>query len=74
MTPTHPGTRARRRIADVGDDRLRRARRQWTAVLIVAVLVFVAVLVASINIVGVFAVTRRMLGMFSRGPSTKAAR
>ncbi|WP_277243086.1 phosphatase PAP2 family protein [Mycolicibacterium obuense] len=49
MTPTHPVTRARRRIADVGDDRLRRARRQWTAVLIVAVLVFVAVYLLAVQ-------------------------
>jgi len=31
------------------------------------VLAFVAVLVASINVFGGFAVTRRMLGMFTRG-------
>ena len=49
MTPTHPVTRARRRIADVGDDRLRRARRQWTAVLIVAVLVLVAVYLLAVQ-------------------------
>jgi NAD(P) transhydrogenase subunit alpha len=36
---------------------------------IVQVLAFVAVLVASINIFGGFAVTRRMLGMFAKGPS-----
>jgi NAD(P) transhydrogenase subunit alpha len=34
---------------------------------VVTVLAFVAVLVASINIFGGFAVTRRMLGMFTRG-------
>ncbi len=33
---------------------------------VVAVLSFVAILLASINIVGGFAVTRRMLGMFTR--------
>ena len=32
-------------------------------------LAFVAVLVASINIFGGFAVTRRMLGMFAKGPA-----
>jgi NAD(P) transhydrogenase subunit alpha len=36
---------------------------------IVRALAFVAVLVASVNIVGGFAVTRRMLGMFAKGPS-----
>jgi NAD(P) transhydrogenase subunit alpha len=36
---------------------------------IVRVLAFLAVLVASINIVGGFAVTRRMLGMFAKGPA-----
>ena len=36
---------------------------------VVSVLAFVAVLLASINIVGGFAVTRRMLAMFTRGPS-----
>jgi NAD(P) transhydrogenase subunit alpha len=35
--------------------------------LLVQVLAAVAVLLASINIFGGFAVTRRMLGMFSRG-------
>jgi NAD(P) transhydrogenase subunit alpha len=34
---------------------------------VVTALAFVAVLVASINVVGGFAVTRRMLGMFTRG-------
>jgi H+-translocating NAD(P) transhydrogenase subunit alpha len=34
---------------------------------VVTVLAFVAILVASINIFGGFAVTRRMLGMFTRG-------
>jgi NAD(P) transhydrogenase subunit alpha len=34
---------------------------------VVTALAFVAVLVASINIFGGFAVTRRMLGMFTRG-------
>ena len=34
---------------------------------VVRALAFVAVLVASINIFGGFAVTRRMLGMFTRG-------
>jgi NAD(P) transhydrogenase subunit alpha len=38
-------------------------------VLIVQVLAAVAVLLASINIFGGFAVTRRMLAMFSRGPA-----
>ena len=38
----------------------------------VQALAFVAVLVASINIFGGFAVTRRMLGMFAKGPSTPA--
>jgi NAD/NADP transhydrogenase alpha subunit len=33
----------------------------------------VAILVASINVFGGFAVTRRMLGMFTRGPSTGSA-
>jgi NAD(P) transhydrogenase subunit alpha len=32
----------------------------------VSVLAFVAILVASINVFGGFAVTRRMLGMFTR--------
>ncbi len=36
----------------------------------VQALAFVAVLVASINIFGGFAVTRRMLGMFSKGPAS----
>ncbi|SNS19580.1 NAD(P) transhydrogenase subunit alpha [Geodermatophilus pulveris] len=36
---------------------------------LVTVLAFVAVLVASINVFGGFAVTRRMLGMFTRGPA-----
>jgi NAD(P) transhydrogenase subunit alpha len=39
----------------------------------VTVLAFLAVLVASINVFGGFAVTRRMLGMFSRGPAPKPA-
>ncbi|MGY2067469.1 Re/Si-specific NAD(P)(+) transhydrogenase subunit alpha [Blastococcus sp. SYSU DS0619] len=39
---------------------------------LVIVLAFVAILVASINVFGGFAVTRRMLGMFSRGPSATA--
>ncbi len=34
---------------------------------VIRVLAFVAILLASINIVGGFAVTRRMLGMFSKG-------
>jgi NAD(P) transhydrogenase subunit alpha len=34
---------------------------------VIRVLSFVAVLLASINIFGGFAVTRRMLGMFSKG-------
>lgn len=34
---------------------------------VVSVLAFVAVLLASINVVGGFAVTRRMLAMFSKG-------
>ncbi len=37
---------------------------------LVTALAFVAILVASINVFGGFAVTRRMLGMFTRGPST----
>ena len=37
------------------------------AELAVTVLAFVAILLASINIFGGFAVTRRMLGMFSKG-------
>jgi NAD(P) transhydrogenase subunit alpha len=36
---------------------------------VVRALAFVAVLVASINIFGGFAVTRRMLGMFAKGPA-----
>ncbi len=40
---------------------------------LVTALAFVAILVASINVFGGFAVTRRMLGMFTRGPSTKVA-
>ncbi|CCG03877.1 Re/Si-specific NAD(P)(+) transhydrogenase subunit alpha [Blastococcus saxobsidens] len=39
----------------------------------VRALAFVATLVASINVFGGFAVTRRMLGMFSRGPNGKGA-
>jgi NAD(P) transhydrogenase subunit alpha len=39
----------------------------------VTVLAFLAILLASINVFGGFAVTRRMLGMFSRGPAPKAA-
>jgi NAD(P) transhydrogenase alpha subunit len=39
---------------------------------VVRALAFVAVLVASINIFGGFAVTRRMLGMFARDPSPAA--
>ena len=39
---------------------------------VVTVLATVAILVASINVFGGFAVTRRMLGMFTRGPATKA--
>jgi NAD(P) transhydrogenase subunit alpha len=39
---------------------------------VVTVLAFIAVLLASINVFGGFAVTRRMLGMFTRGPATKA--
>ncbi|MGY1835725.1 Re/Si-specific NAD(P)(+) transhydrogenase subunit alpha [Blastococcus sp. SYSU DS0510] len=39
---------------------------------VVRALAFVATLVASINVFGGFAVTRRMLGMFSRGPSTES--
>jgi NAD(P) transhydrogenase subunit alpha len=35
----------------------------------VTVLAFIAVLLASINVFGGFAVTRRMLGMFTRGPA-----
>ena len=40
---------------------------------VVTVLAFIAVLLASINVFGGFAVTRRMLGMFTRGPSRTAA-
>ena len=43
---------------------------------VVTVLAFVAILLASINVFGGFAVTRRMLGMFTRGadrPMTAAA-
>ncbi|MDP5181970.1 Re/Si-specific NAD(P)(+) transhydrogenase subunit alpha [Blastococcus sp. BMG 814] len=40
---------------------------------VVRALAFVATLVASINVFGGFAVTRRMLGMFSRGPSPESA-
>ncbi|MGY2003469.1 Re/Si-specific NAD(P)(+) transhydrogenase subunit alpha [Blastococcus sp. SYSU DS1024] len=40
---------------------------------VVRALAFVATLVASINVFGGFAVTRRMLGMFSRGPSQEGA-
>jgi NAD(P) transhydrogenase subunit alpha len=40
---------------------------------VVTVLAFVAILVASINVFGGFAVTRRMLGMFTREPASKAA-
>ena len=36
---------------------------------LVQALAFVAVLVASINVFGGFAVTRRMLAMFTRGPA-----
>jgi proton-translocating NAD(P)+ transhydrogenase subunit alpha len=39
---------------------------------VVTVLAFIAVLVASINVFGGFAVTRRMLGMFTRGPAPVA--
>ena len=41
--------------------------------LLVQILAAVAVLLASINIFGGFAVTRRMLGMFSRGPDSRGA-
>ncbi|MCF6745529.1 Re/Si-specific NAD(P)(+) transhydrogenase subunit alpha [Blastococcus sp. KM273128] len=41
---------------------------------LVRALAFVATLVASINVFGGFAVTRRMLGMFSRGPGAAGAR
>ncbi|MDK3257622.1 Re/Si-specific NAD(P)(+) transhydrogenase subunit alpha [Blastococcus capsensis] len=40
---------------------------------VVRALAFIATLVASINVFGGFAVTRRMLGMFSRGPSGRGA-
>jgi NAD(P) transhydrogenase subunit alpha len=36
---------------------------------VVTVLAFVAILLASINVFGGFAVTRRMLAMFTRGPA-----
>src|SRR4051812_40077426 len=39
---------------------------------VVTTLATIAILVASINVFGGFAVTRRMLGMFTRGPATKA--
>jgi NAD(P) transhydrogenase subunit alpha len=39
----------------------------------VTVLAFAAILLASINVFGGFAVTRRMLGMFSRGPAPTGA-
>jgi NAD(P) transhydrogenase subunit alpha len=39
----------------------------------VTALAALAVLLASINVVGGFAVTRRMLSMFTRGPSTPSA-
>ncbi|WP_051684038.1 Re/Si-specific NAD(P)(+) transhydrogenase subunit alpha [Blastococcus sp. URHD0036] len=39
---------------------------------VVTVLAFIAVLLASINVFGGFAVTRRMLGMFTRGPARAA--
>jgi NAD(P) transhydrogenase subunit alpha len=39
---------------------------------VVTGLATVAILVASINVFGGFAVTRRMLGMFTRGPAIKA--
>src|SRR5215212_3608111 len=38
---------------------------------VVTALAFVAILVASINVFGGFAVTRRMLGMFTREPATR---
>ncbi|WP_409330732.1 Re/Si-specific NAD(P)(+) transhydrogenase subunit alpha [Trujillonella humicola] len=41
---------------------------------VVTVLAFVAVLIASINVFGGFAVTRRMLGMFTRGGTGGTAR
>ncbi|MDL5155006.1 Re/Si-specific NAD(P)(+) transhydrogenase subunit alpha [Actinomycetospora termitidis] len=37
--------------------------------LVVSVLAFIAIVLASINIVGGFAVTRRMLAMFTKGPA-----
>ena len=40
---------------------------------VVTVLAFVAILLASINVFGGFAVTRRMLGMFTRGPRPMTA-
>jgi NAD(P) transhydrogenase alpha subunit len=40
---------------------------------VVTALAFVAILVASINVFGGFAVTRRMLGMFTRGSQTGTA-
>ncbi len=40
---------------------------------VVTVLAFIAVLLASINVFGGFAVTRRMLGMFTRGPARTSA-
>ncbi len=54
---------------DLGDHRRRRdapARRAWTTPRS-AVLATIAILLASINVFGGFAVTRRMLGMFNRG-------
>jgi NAD(P) transhydrogenase subunit alpha len=36
---------------------------------VVTALAFVAILLASINVFGGFAVTRRMLAMFTRGPA-----
>jgi NAD(P) transhydrogenase alpha subunit len=39
---------------------------------VVTALATVAILLASINVFGGFAVTRRMLGMFTRGPAAKA--
>src|SRR4051794_10894292 len=39
---------------------------------VVTALATLAILVASINVFGGFAVTRRMLGMFTRGPAAKA--
>jgi NAD(P) transhydrogenase subunit alpha len=40
---------------------------------VVTTLAFIAILVASINVFGGFAVTRRMLGMFTRDPATRGA-